>query len=130
MSILQNVRCRSTRQRFLFPRTTWDPDDPDVFHILLCLVDEGKHGYSVMLEIDQRTHGNLRLRPGSLCWPLNRLPEAALSRKWKPHAIPTRPVSVAAAARAAIQAVDPNMPVRGRNRIPAIPVIAVSKFPR
>ena len=51
---------------------------PTYFHILLSLVDEEKHGYSVMQEIDQRTNGGLRLRPGSLYWSLNRLLEAEL----------------------------------------------------
>ncbi|MGD2123875.1 MAG: helix-turn-helix transcriptional regulator [Gemmatimonadota bacterium] len=51
---------------------------PTYFHILLSLVDEKKHGYSLMQEIDQRTNGSLRLRPGSLYWSLNRLLEAGL----------------------------------------------------
>lgn len=51
---------------------------PTYFHILLSLVDQEKHGYSVMQEIEQRTDGRLRLRPGSLYWSLNRLLEAGL----------------------------------------------------
>lgn len=51
---------------------------PTYFHILLSLVDEERHGYSVMQEIDQRTDGSLRLRPGSLYWSMSRLLEAGL----------------------------------------------------
>jgi DNA-binding PadR family transcriptional regulator len=51
---------------------------PTYFHILLSLVDGERHGYSLMQEIEHRTDGGIRLRPGSLYWSLSRLVEEGL----------------------------------------------------
>jgi len=51
---------------------------PTFFHLLLCLAEGPKHGYGMMLEIEERTDGALRLGPSSLYYSLSRLEEAGL----------------------------------------------------
>lgn len=51
---------------------------PTFFHLLLCLADDPKHGYAMMLEIEERTEGALRPGPSSLYYSLARLEEAGL----------------------------------------------------
>ncbi len=48
-----------------------DPDDllpltPAVFHILLALAGGERHGYGVMQEVADLTHGQIQLGPGTL----------------------------------------------------------------
>ena len=55
-----------------------DPQDrlpltPAVWHILLALVDEERHGYGIMREVAERTGGRTRLGPGTLYGTLKRL---------------------------------------------------------
>ena len=42
------------------------PLSPAVFHILLALADEDRHGYAVMRDIETRTDGVVRVGPGML----------------------------------------------------------------
>ena len=42
------------------------PLSPAVFHILLALADEDRHGYAIMRDIDDRTGGIVRVGPGML----------------------------------------------------------------
>jgi DNA-binding PadR family transcriptional regulator len=42
------------------------PLSPAVFHILLALADEDRHGYAVMRDIEERTGGVVRVGPGML----------------------------------------------------------------
>ncbi len=42
------------------------PLSPAVFHILLALADEDRHGYAIMQDIEQRTDGVVRVGPGML----------------------------------------------------------------
>jgi DNA-binding PadR family transcriptional regulator len=42
------------------------PLSPAVFHILLALADEERHGYAIMRDIDDRTDGIVRVGPGML----------------------------------------------------------------
>ena len=44
-----------------------------VWEVLLALADEDRHGYAVLLEVERRTGGALRLLPGSLYRALSRL---------------------------------------------------------
>ena len=46
---------------------------PTAFEILLTLVDGERHGYRILLEVEERTAGRVRLRPGSLYRALHRL---------------------------------------------------------
>jgi DNA-binding PadR family transcriptional regulator len=50
----------------------------DTFHILVSLADKERHGYSVMLDIAERTNGALRLSPSSLYAAIKRLLEQEL----------------------------------------------------
>jgi len=44
----------------------WLPLSPAVFHILLALADEERHGYAVMRDIEARTDGLVKVGPGML----------------------------------------------------------------
>jgi DNA-binding PadR family transcriptional regulator len=51
------------------------PLSPAVFHILLALADEERHGYGIMLEVKARTGGQVHLAPGTLYGAIKRLLE-------------------------------------------------------
>lgn len=42
------------------------PLSPAVFHILLALADEDRHGYAIMQDVEARTDGIVRVGPGML----------------------------------------------------------------
>jgi DNA-binding PadR family transcriptional regulator len=42
------------------------PLSPAVFHILLALADEDRHGYAIMRDVEDRTDGVVRIGPGML----------------------------------------------------------------
>jgi DNA-binding PadR family transcriptional regulator len=42
------------------------PLSPAVFHILLALAGEERHGYAIMQDVEQRTDGVVRVGPGML----------------------------------------------------------------
>ena len=46
---------------------------PQVFHILLSLADRPRHGYGILLEVQDRTEGSLRLGTGTLYSVIKRL---------------------------------------------------------
>lgn len=49
------------------------PLSPAVFHILLALADEERHGYGIMQEVERRTNGVVQLGPGTLYGAIKRL---------------------------------------------------------
>ena len=49
-----------------------------VFHILLALADGERHGYGIILEIEHRTGGLLKLRTGTLYTALARMERLGL----------------------------------------------------
>ncbi len=51
---------------------------PVFFHILLSVVNESRHGYAIMQDVQQRTGGAVQLGPGSLYWAIKRLVDATL----------------------------------------------------
>lgn len=51
------------------------PLSPAIFHILLALADEDRHGYGIMQEVELRTEGRVRLGPGTLYGAVKRLLE-------------------------------------------------------
>jgi DNA-binding PadR family transcriptional regulator len=55
-------------QRFL-------PLSPQQFHILLGLADQDRHGYGLILDIAERTGGQMRLGTGTLYTAIARLAE-------------------------------------------------------
>jgi DNA-binding PadR family transcriptional regulator len=42
------------------------PLSPAVFHLLLALADEERHGYAIMRDIEERTGGLVKVGPGML----------------------------------------------------------------
>ncbi len=51
---------------------------PQVFHVLLSLVDGEMHAYGIMKAVESRTEGSLRIAPGSLHFTLTKLLDASL----------------------------------------------------
>src|SRR5580692_2708173 len=49
-----------------------------VFHILVALAGQDRHGYSVMQDVAARTDGRLKLSPGTLYGAIRRLLEQGL----------------------------------------------------
>jgi DNA-binding PadR family transcriptional regulator len=54
------------------------PLTPPVFHILLALADEERHGYGIMQDVAWQTNGALQLGPGTLYGCLKRMLAAGL----------------------------------------------------
>ena len=54
------------------------PLTPPVFHILLALTDEERHGYGIMQDVARQTDGTLQLGPGTLYGCLKRMLAAGL----------------------------------------------------
>jgi DNA-binding PadR family transcriptional regulator len=50
----------------------------DTFHILVSLADRDRHGYSILLDVAERTNGALRFSPSSLYASIKRLLHQAL----------------------------------------------------
>src|SRR5260370_41828319 len=46
-----------------------------VFHILVALADEDRHGYAILQDVAARTDGKLKLSPGTLYGSIKRLLE-------------------------------------------------------
>ena len=54
------------------------PLTPAVFHILLALADQDRHGYAIMLHVASTTEGQMQLGPGTLYGTIKRLLTATL----------------------------------------------------
>lgn len=54
------------------------PLTPPVFHILLALADQERHGYGIMQDVAQQTNDALQLGPGTLYGCLKRMLAARL----------------------------------------------------
>ena len=54
------------------------PLTPAVFHILLALSDQERHGYGIMKEVETQTDGEMLLRPGTLYQAIKRMLELGL----------------------------------------------------
>ena len=54
------------------------PLTPPVFHILLALADEERHGYGIMQDVARQTNDALQLGPGTLYGCLKRMLAAGL----------------------------------------------------
>ena len=60
-----------------------DPDKmlpltPAVFHVLLALAEEDRHGYSIMQQVAETTDGQIKMGPGTLYGTVKRLLTAKL----------------------------------------------------
>ena len=49
------------------------PLPPAVFHILMALADEDRHGYAIIQEVKTRTNGEVRLSPATLYRSIQRM---------------------------------------------------------
>ena len=49
------------------------PLQPAVFHILMALADEDRHGYAIIQEVKARTSGEVRLSPATLYRSIQRM---------------------------------------------------------
>ena len=58
-----------------------EPLTPAVFHILLALTDQERHGYGIIKDVLARTDGKLRLGAGTLYGSIKRMLEAGLIAK-------------------------------------------------
>jgi DNA-binding PadR family transcriptional regulator len=54
------------------------PLAPAAFHILLSLAEEDRHGYAIMELVAERTHGAVKLSPGTLYRTIQRMLEQGL----------------------------------------------------
>jgi DNA-binding PadR family transcriptional regulator len=54
------------------------PLPPVTFHILLALLDEERHGYAIIQDVEARTEGELRLSAGTLYRSIARMVEQGL----------------------------------------------------
>lgn len=54
------------------------PLPPATFHILLALIDEERHGYAIIQDVEARTEGELRLSAGTLYRSIARMVEQGL----------------------------------------------------
>jgi DNA-binding PadR family transcriptional regulator len=54
------------------------PLTPPVFHILLALADEERHGYGIMQDVADQTNDKLQLGPGTLYGCLKRMLAAGM----------------------------------------------------
>lgn len=54
------------------------PLTPPVFHILLALADDERHGYGIMLDVARQTNDSLQLGPGTLYGCLKRMLAAGM----------------------------------------------------
>lgn len=54
------------------------PLTPAVFNILLALADGEKHGYGIMLEVEENTNGQMQMGPGTLYGSIKRMLKAGL----------------------------------------------------
>ncbi len=52
---------------------SFTPLTPPVFHILLAIADGARHGYAVIKEVEQRSHGKVMLSTGTLYAAIKRL---------------------------------------------------------
>jgi DNA-binding PadR family transcriptional regulator len=65
------------------------PLTPPVFHILLALADEERHGYGIMQDVARQTAGALQLGPGTLYGCLKRMQAAGLVEESEERPDPT-----------------------------------------
>ena len=54
------------------------PLPPATFHILLALVDQERHGYAIIQDVEARTEGELRMSAGTLYRSVARMVEQGL----------------------------------------------------
>jgi DNA-binding PadR family transcriptional regulator len=64
------------------------PLPPATFHILLALGEGNRHGYAIMEQVRERTHGEVRLSPGTLYRSIQRMLEQGLVEETRERPVP------------------------------------------
>ena len=64
------------------------PLPPATFHILVALAREDRHGYAIILDVEERTGGDLRLSAGTLYRSIQRMLEQNLIRETRDRPAP------------------------------------------
>jgi DNA-binding PadR family transcriptional regulator len=64
------------------------PMAPAVFHILIALADEPRHGYGIMLDVSERTGGKVRMSPGTLYGAIKQMLESGLIEEVRSRSMP------------------------------------------
>jgi len=64
------------------------PLPPATFHILVALAREDRHGYAIILDVEERTRGDLRLSAGTLYRSIQRMLEQGLIRETRDRPAP------------------------------------------
>lgn len=64
------------------------PLPPATFHILVALAREDRHGYAIILDVEERTGGDLRLSAGTLYRSIQRMLEQGLIRETRDRPAP------------------------------------------
>lgn len=59
-------------------KTTNTPLTPAVFHILLALSTQERHGYEIMKQVESDSQGKVKMGPGTLYGSIGRMIEAGL----------------------------------------------------
>ena len=84
--------------------TPFLPLTPAAFHVLLALADGPKHGYLILKDVQERTHGEVRLSTGTLYGLIKRFLDdelivemAAADDRRRPYKLTTLGRDVAAA---------------------------------
>ena len=72
------------------------PLTPVAFNVLLALADEERHGYGIILEVEERTGGGVRVGPGTLYGALKRLREGGMIEESDERPAPTSTTSAGA----------------------------------
>ena len=62
-------------------RKTDAPLTPAVLHILLALSTRERHGYGIMKQVEEDSHGKVKMGPGTLYGSLGRMMDAGLIRQ-------------------------------------------------
>jgi DNA-binding PadR family transcriptional regulator len=62
----------------MFKNTTPKPLTPAVFHILLALSTQERHGYGIMKQVKMDSQGRVKMGPGTLYGSISRMIEAGL----------------------------------------------------
>jgi DNA-binding PadR family transcriptional regulator len=57
------------------------PLTPAVLYILLALSTEERHGYGIMKQVEQESHGKVKMGPGTLYGSIGRMMKAGLVRE-------------------------------------------------
>lgn len=72
MSAAKARKLSSARKSTTSPED-WIPLSTPLFHILVSLGEGDRHGYAIMLDVNERTGGTVRLWPASLYGAIQRL---------------------------------------------------------